>query len=454
MKKIFMVGINGSGMSKLAMLMKDFGYAVSGTDVAVNEVSQELINNGIIFYKEQTLPDETFDAVIISSAISNSHPIVVESRNRGIPILRRGEALATIAKNYKSIIVSGTHGKTTTTSMIYHILNKFSMANVYVGGKISLDEHFKKDREFFVIESDESDRSFLYFEPHILLVTNIDRDHLNAYGDSFENLKSAFEELMTKSQLKVVSYDDPNAMEIASKLDRVYFYSTKDPKADIFADQIQYKKDGIQFSLYLKNKYVGIFSLPFMGEKNLLNSLASIMTAKLLGIEIKESLHALCDFTFPMRRLEVKGVINGITLIDDHADHPTEIYATLSAIRNHFRNRRIIAIFEPHRYTRVNTLREEIAFPFKLADVVITKDIYPAFEEPIAGIDGEKVYQWIKATNPGKQIYYASEYNNIVEMLSSVVKKGDIVVLLGPGEIYKVAEPIIKRLRRMQDEKH
>lgn len=454
MKKIFMVGINGSGMSKLAILMKDFGYEISGTDIAINEVSQELVNNGIKFYEEQTLPNETFDSVIVSSAISNSHPIVVESHSRGIPILKRGEALATIVRKYKTIVISGTHGKTTTTSMLYHILNKFSMANVYVGGKIGLDEHFKKDREFFVIESDESDRSFLYFEPYILLVTNIDRDHLNAYGDSFENLKSAFEELMKKSQIKVVYYDDPNVMKIASKLDRVYFYSMKDSRADIFADQIQYKEDGIQFNLYLKSQRVGVFSLPFIGEKNLLNSLASTMTANLLGIGIEESLHALCDFTFPKRRLETKGVINGITLIDDHADHPTEIYVTLSAIKRHFQNKRIIAIFEPHRYTRVNTLREEIGFPFKLADVVITKDIFPAFEEPIVGIDGEKVYQWIKVLNPGKQIYYASDYNNIVEILSSIVKKGDIVVLLGPGEIYKVADPIIERLRKMHNEKH
>ncbi len=452
MKKVFMVGINGSGMSKLAYILSDLGYAVYGTDVLENEATSNLRKKGITFFPNaKFLPQEDFEVVIFSSAVQQSNEILLEAARRGLKVKRRAEVLAEIASEYKSIVVAGTHGKTTTTSLIYHILNHFSMANGYVGGVLSKEEKFSPEREYFVIESDESDRSFLLFNPEILVVTSVDRDHLNTYEGSFEKLKEAFSSLMEKSRSLVISFDDINAREIGFRFGSKSFYSLENREVEMFAGNIRYDKNGVTCDIYESGNFVGEFRLPVFGEKNVLNSIAALLVAKKVGIGISEAVESLESFSLPKRRFEIKFEFGGIVVIDDHADHPTEIEATLKAVREHFPGRRVVAVFEPHRYTRVASLGSLIAKPFKYADLVICTEIYPAFEEPIPGVNGESVFSLLKSENSDKPVYFANDYNIIVKTALQILRSGDVLVVLGPGEIHKVIEPLIRSLK---NEKH
>lgn len=443
-----MVGVNGAGMSKLALILKSLGFEVIGTDITQNSTTNELINKGIKFTSNTFPVEKHFDFVVVSSAIPQNHPSFSFAKEKQIPIYKRGEILAQIAKDYKSIVIAGTHGKTTTTSLIYTIMSRFYPSSIYVGGKIECSEEFKKNSNYFVIESDESDRTFMLFRPYILVATNIDKDHLNSYNNDFKELVKAFETVFETSQRIVYFFDDKNLREIGSKFNNTFSYSVESSNADLYASDIEYLSNGLIFSLFYKGNFQGRFFLPIFGINHLQNALASILVSKLEDIPIVNSLNALSSFRFPKRRFELKCELSGITLIDDHADHPTEVKATLDTIKRHYPGRRIVAIFEPHRFSRVNILKEEIAEPFAFADVVITKEIYPAFETPIKGVNGEMVFKLIKKRFPEKEVYFASSYDAILTILFQIVKSGDILVLLGPGEIYKVANSIIEMLGR------
>lgn len=453
MNRVFMIGINGSGMSKLALILKDMGYSVSGFDVKESETAEELRKYGIAVHTDNNFSlDNNFDLVVVSSAIREEDPILKKAKSLGLPVQKRGELLASISRRFKSIVVSGTHGKTTTTSMIGHILSNLSTANVYFGGKSNERIDFSIDKEFFVIESDESDKTFLLFNPKILVITNIDRDHLTSYNNDFEQLKNSFKDIAERSSIKVVSMDDENAFAMTKNLKDTYFYSLRNKEAHAYSENISYLENGVEFDLYLMGNYLLKVNLPVFGDKSILNSLSSILVTNLLGFPIGEIIRTLQSYRMPERRLETKGEVSGITLIDDHADHPTEVFATLSALRSHFPARRIISIFEPHRFTRINALKEEIAVPFSLADVVISTEIYPAFEEAIEGINGEKVHDWIKAYNPKKSVYYISNKDDIPAFVADIAKPGDIIVLLGPGEIGSISSAILSKLRRKFNE--
>jgi len=455
MNKVFMIGINGSGMSKLALILKDMGYSVSGFDVEESETAEELRKYGIAVHTDNDFSlDNNFDLVVVSSAIREEDPILKKAKSLGLPVQKRGELLASISRRFKSIVVSGTHGKTTTTSMIGHILSNLSTANVYFGGKSNERIDFSIDKEFFVIESDESDKTFLLFNPKILVITNIDRDHLTSYNNDFEQLKNSFKDIAERSSIKVVSMDDENAFAVTKNLKDTYFYSLQNKEAHAYSENINYLENGVEFDLYLMGNYLLKVNLPVFGDKSILNSLSSILVTNLLGFPMREVIRNLQSYRMPERRLETKGEVSGITLIDDHADHPTEVFATLSALRAHFPDRRIISIFEPHRFTRVNALKEEIARPFSLSDVIISTEIYPAFEKAIEGINGEKVHEWIKAYNPRKSVHYISNKDDIPVSVADIAKPGDIIVLLGPGEIGSISSAILSKLRRRFNEEY
>ena len=455
MDKVFLFGIGGTGMSKLALLLKDFGYEVYGLDIEENENVKNLRKAGIRIDIGEKLDciDGAFKFIVYSSAISEENRNFIKAKYIGVKAERRGETLARITKGFTTVVVAGSHGKTTTTSMIGHILSKDLKVNVYVGGETVEFNSFNKDAKFFVIESDESDGTFLYFNPFVLVITNIDRDHLNYYGQDFNNLKNAFLKLVEKSKYKVVSMDDENAYSVVkSEKNNIIYYSLKNEKADMFGFNLRFLESGTKFDLrYKGNTYENIF-LPAFGEQNVLNAMASLIASDISGINIKEGIESISTFNLPKRRMQKKWEVNGIMLIDDHADHPTEVEATLSALRKHFGKRRIVAVFQPHRYTRVSMLKEDIVKPFYLADMIVLTDIFPAFEKPIEGVSGEKIYEWLRILNPEKEIVFVKDKRKIPFYLKEKLVYGDLVVLLGPGDIWAVAEEVFEILKESKNE--
>jgi len=444
MDKVFFIGIGGAGMSKLALMFHSFGNKVCGSDVTVSPITEKLKSKGITVFQGHSASHITkdLDLVVYSSAIKSDNVELKKAVSLGIKVLKRGEALAETVNRYKNIIVAGTHGKTTTTSLIGHIFKSvFGNANVYVGGVDPEFEVFYRDAPYFVVESDESDGSFLYLTADTLVITNIDKDHLKNYGNSMDNLKKAFFDVAKKAHNVIYCADDANATEVGKKFDRSLSYGIESENAYIMAYDIQYLDNGLKFKVHLRGDNITgeeVF-VPLYGDKNVLNTLAALLVSKIYGVSIGQSARALSSFKPPHRRMEMYKLKNGAVLIDDHADHPTEVSATLKAVKAHFPDKRVIAVFQPHRYSRVALLKESIATPFMDADEIIVMDIYPAFEKKIPHINGNLVYNWIKLYNQNKNVYFEKSEKDVINTLSKVVQSGDVVVLLGPGSIGELA---------------
>ncbi len=447
MGKVFFIGIGGAGMSKLALMFRSFGGEVYGSDIETSTVTEMLKSEGIVVYQGHSASHITkeFNLVVYSSAIKSDNVELKKALSLGIDVLKRGEALAKIANRYKNIVVSGTHGKTTTTSLIGHIFKSvFGTVNVYVGGTDSEFETFYKSSPYFIVESDESDGSFLYLVADTLVITNIDKDHLKNYGNSMDSLKKAFFKVAQKANCVIYCADDANATEVGVQFNSSLSYGIKNKNATIQAYDIQYLNEGLKFKVHLSGEKISddnVF-VPLYGDKNILNVLAAMLVAKLYGVGINQSVNILRNFKPPHRRMELYRLSSGAMLVDDHADHPTEVSATLSAVRTHFPDKRVIVVFQPHRYSRVALLRELIATPFADADKIIVMDIYPAFEKKIPGIDGNLVYNWIKSYNHSKDVYFEKNEKGVINTLLKIVRSGDVVVLLGPGSIGKLAEKL------------
>ena len=455
MGKVFFIGIGGAGMSKLALMFRSFGEEVYGSDVALSPVTEELKSKGIVVYQGHNASRITkeFNLVVYSSAIKSENVELKRAFSLGIETLKRGEALAEIANRYKNIVVSGTHGKTTTTSLIGHIFKSvIGNVNVYIGGMDSEFETFYKNSPYFIVESDESDGSFLYLKADTLVITNIDKDHLKNYGNSMDNLKKAFFEVAEKANRIIYCADDVNAAEVGAEFNPSFSYGVENKSAYILAYDIQHLNNGLKFKVRLNGSIENDKDVlvPLYGDKNVLNTLAAMLVAKLYGIDIDQSAKALMSFNPPHRRMEMYKLKNGTVLIDDHADHPTEVSATLKAVKAHFPNKRIVAVFQPHRYSRVALLRESIATPFVDADEILVMDIYPAFEKKIPGVNGDLVYNWIKSYNQSKNVYFEKNEKDVINTLLKIVRDGDVVVLLGPGSIGELVEKLALAYGRIE----
>ncbi|MGC8757212.1 MAG: UDP-N-acetylmuramate--L-alanine ligase [Caldisericaceae bacterium] len=444
---MFFVGIGGVGMSRLAIIMNQLGFEVYGSDAESLSAIKMLSPYGINVVNSDFSLDKSFAYVVYSSAIPPTDVFIQRAKALELNLKSRGEMLAEIAMRYKEVVVCGTHGKTTTTAMIGTILGTEYKTNVYVGGK-SLANTFAEDAEYFVIESDESDKTFLLFSPHLLVATNIDADHLNAYDNNMDNLKDAFKTLLSKASIRVVSLDDTNAFTVSLGVaGKTYYFSLNNKNADAFAESVSYEPDGVRFDLRTNRELIRGIKMAVYGPKNLSNAVAAALSCHLLGVPYEKIVKGLEKFAMPSRRLEKKGEVREIVLFDDHADHPTEVEATLNALTIHFPSKRIVAVFQPHRYSRMNLLKENVAKPFYLADIVVVSEIFPAFEAPIEGISGEAVVSWIKKQNPNKAVYFEKETDNIPALIAKIAQPGDIVVLLGPGDVGKISDKILQQLK-------
>jgi len=453
-KKIHFVGIGGIGMSGIAEILLDQGFKVSGSDKGLSEVTERLQKLGAVIYeghKAEHVADDV-DALVYSSAVALDNPEVLEAQRRKIPVIRRAGMLAEVMRLKYGVGIAGTHGKTTTTSMISLVLMEGGLdPTVIVGGKLSgLGGTNARlgHGDFIVVEADEFDRSFLSITPTIAVLTTLETDHLDCYRD-LEDIKGAFIQFASKVPFYgfvVLCLDEPALLDIMPQLSKkkIITYGLN-PQADIQAVDIRYKENTSTFTVVQAGTDLGLLTIQVPGRHNVQNSLAAIAVGLELGVPFQNVKAGIEKFTGVYRRWEKKGEADGITLYDDYAHHPTECRATLAGAKAGWR-RRVVCVFQPHLYTRTRDFYEEFGKSFLLSDVLVVTDIYPAREEPIQGVTGELIVDAAKRFGH-KDARFVPDKKSVPAHLKTIVKSGDIVITMGAGDIWKYGEEFLKQLR-------
>jgi UDP-N-acetylmuramate--alanine ligase len=440
-QKIHFVGIGGSGMSGIAEVLLNLGHHVSGSDIKKTDVTQRLKHLGAKIYIGHNAKNvKKVDVVVTSTAIPKDNPEVIQAVKNKIIIIPRVEMLIELARLKYTITIAGTHGKTTTTSMASMVLGGLD-PTIVIGGKL---KHLKSGAklgkgDYLIAEADESDGSFLKLSPVTTIVTNIDNDHLDYYGN-MENLKEAFVRHINSVPFygcAIICTDNPLIREIIPKLTRKYVTYGLTGKPDLTAGDIKIINGNTEFNLISKGKKIGRMILKVPGRHNILNALASISAGLQYNIPFAKIKEALFNYGGVGRRLELKGKKNGVTVIDDYGHHPTEIDATLSAIKHNWKNKRLTVIFQPHRYTRTQNLYKEFGKALKKADAVYVMDIYPASEKPIKGVTSNLI---IKSARENKCNVY--KFKNI-KAVADTLKKNDILLTIGAGNVWQKGEELL-----------
>lgn len=450
-EKYHFIGIGGIGMSGVAHLMLKAGMAVSGSDLKENRITAELKKMGAkIFVGHHGRNISGQSAVVYSSAIKEDNPEIIQAKKSGIPLLKRAQALALLMRDKSVVTVAGSHGKTTTTSLIsYMFLEAGFCPTVAIGGILkNIDTNAcLGSGEYFVAEADESDGSFLYYRPKYSIITNIDQEHLDYYGD-FENELRAFGDFMERTcdgGCVFACGDDVNLRKLLSTYRQRVVSFGLGQEADIYAKNIELSGLSSDFDCYLKDKFISRFHLALGGRHNISNALAVIGLGLELGIGLKFMLRTLEGYKGAGRRLEIKFKSDKYLLLDDYAHHPSEIRATLEAIAN-LGPRRKVVIFQPHRYSRTRLLMDEFSACFEQADYLIVTDIYAASENPIEGVDGAALLNRIKECCPDKQAVYMPK-EKITDFLLGFIRPFDLVITLGAGDIVRVADALAEKLK-------
>lgn len=446
------IGIGGIGMSGIAQLLLRGGSKVSGSDLNDSSNIKELKSLGAqIFIGHNPENIKGASLVIYSSAIKENNPEIAAAKKAGIPIIKRAQALAELMGEKTVVTVTGSHGKTTTTSLVSYLLLEAGLCpSVAIGGILKNIESNAclGDGKFFVAEADESDGSFLYYRPKYSIITNIDREHLDYYKE-FSRELDAFREFINNTEeggCVFACHDDANLKNIlADYKNRHVLFGMKE-SADIYPKNIQFNGLSSEFDCFYKNKFVDRFALNLGGVHNISNALSVIALGLELGISLDFIKKTLGQYKGAKRRLEVKSGDSQIMVIDDYAHHPTEIRATLDALKN-LNPKRVIAIFQPHRYTRTRILLDEFSASFDAADYVIITDIYAASEIPLEGISGRLLSDKIKERAPSKEaIFLAKE--EITGHILKIARPGDLVITLGAGDIVKISDELVERVKR------
>jgi len=451
-KKIHFIGIGGIGMSGIAEILLDQKFKVSGSDRSLGEVTERLEQLGAQVVEGHAAGNvgADVDAVVYSSAVPHDNPEILEAQRRKIPIIRRAEMLAEVMRLKYGVGIAGTHGKTTTTSMVSLVLMEGGLdPTVIVGGKLSgLGGTNARlgHGEFIVVEADEFDRSFLSITPTIAVLTTLETDHLDCYRD-LEDIKGAFIQFANKVPFYgfiVLCLDEPALQDIMPRLAQKKIISYGfNPQADVQAVDLRHRDNTTTFAVVKHNAELGTVTLQIPGKHNVQNALAAISVGLELGVPFARVKEGIEKFAGVYRRWEKKGEVGGVTVYDDYAHHPTECRATLAGVKAGWR-RRVVCVFQPHLYSRTRDFYEEFGKAFLLSDVLIVTDVYPAREEPIQGVTGELI------TNAAQQyghknVRYVAEKQRVPELLESIVEPNDIVITMGAGDIWKFGEEFLKR---------
>lgn len=451
-KKFHFVGIGGMGMRALAEILLEKGFLVSGSDVSSSDFLKHFEEKGanvFIGHKEEHVHGA--DCVILSSAIKENNPELMEARKLNIPVFHRSDVLACLINQNLGIAVAGAHGKSTTSAMVGQIFYEAGLdptivlgaAVNYIDGNSCLGHS-----EYTIAEADESDGSFLKFYPHISIVTNVEDDHLDHYK-TVENIQKAFVQFInqTNSDGKaILCLDSEGIQSILPKLDESYVTYGFSPIADYQAVNKKYVHGELQFDVLHEGENLGTISLKIPGDHNIRNALAATICGLSLGISFEIVKKALSHFTGAKRRFQTKWKSERYWVIDDYAHHPTEINATLCAAKE-TGVKRVICAFQPHRYSRTSLLRDEFAMAFDKADVLLFTDIYSAGEAPIDGVDENLIPGLVKERNPEKEIYVIPKFEDISKELAKLVQPGDMVITMGAGSIYRAGEELIQLIK-------
>ena len=440
-------------MSGLAELLLAQGFQVSGSDLQASASTERLAARGArIFVGHSAANIAGADVVVATSAVQPDNPEVEEARRRGLPVVRRGELLAEMMRGHYGIAIGGSHGKTTTTAMTAAILVEAGLdPTAVVGGRIDdwggSNVRFGAGR-YFVAESDESDGSFLWLSPVVAVVTNVDREHLDHYGE-FENVQRAFVEFANKVPfygVAVVCLEDANARALLPEMrGPVMTYGFRED-SDMTISVLESQRGGTRFSLAWQGRSLGTFEVSLLGRHNVLNAAAAVLAAMHVGISEDVARRALAGFHGVNRRMQIIGSERGVTVADDYGHHPTEIRATLQAARQGGYGG-IHVLFQPHRFTRTRSLMEQFQGCFGDADRVIILDVYAASEQPIEGVSGAALAERVRAAGH-KGASYSHSVPAAIEEIVGSVGEGDLVITLGAGSVFKAGPEILALLRR------
>ena len=447
------IGIGGVGMGGIAEVMHNLGFRVSGSDLGSNALTARLASIGVTVYRGHTASQvEDADVVVISTAVPDDNPELLRARELGLPVVRRAEMLAELFRFQQGIAVAGTHGKTTTTSLVASLLTEGGMDPTYViGGQLtsSSTNAYLGDSDWLVAEADESDASFLYLQPVMAIVTNIDADHLSTYDGDFEKLKQTFVDFLLHLPfygLAIVCLDDENIREVLPRVARpVRTYGFHD-LADVRATNVTQEGLRMRFDVIIDTgdvtSVISDIVLNMPGHHNVLNALAAITVALELGVDVKAGKRALSRFAGIGRRAQSLGTLHvgdrQAILLDDYGHHPTEVAATLSAIRGGWPDKRLVVIFQPHRFTRTRDLFDDFADVLSTPDVLLLTEVYAAGESRITGADGRALARAIRARGVNDPIFVDS-IDDVPEQLAHVIEDGDVVLTLGAGSVGALA---------------
>jgi UDP-N-acetylmuramate--alanine ligase len=451
-QQLHFTGIGGIGMSGIAEILLNLGYQISGSDLKLTPTTDRLASLGARIFEGHAAENIAgAKALVVSSAVNENNPEVQEARRIGIPVIPRGELLAELMRLKYGIAVAGSHGKTTTTSMMATVLNHAGMdPTVVVGGKVGTmgGSNARLGRSnFLVVESDESDGSFLKLSPIMAIVTNIDREHLDHYRD-IDEIRRAFTEFVNKVPFYgsvIVCLDDDNVQQILPDIKRRVITYGMGTQADIVVSSPCCGHLTSDFRLRYKELDLGAFHLRVPGMHNVLNATAAVAAG--LELEVAPDLirEALASYTGVDRRFQLRGQEKGISVFDDYGHHPTEIRATLAAARD-CRFSRVHAIFQPHRYTRTLHLMDDFARSFNQADSVYLLDIYAAAEKPIDGVTAEKLGARMSAFGH-RSVLYCRTMEEAVDAVATTAREGDAVLTLGAGNVWQVGDKLLQSLR-------
>ena len=451
---VHFVGIGGAGMSPLAKVLCELGYDVTGSDRSSSGVIEALEQLGakVSLGGQKAENVRGADAIVVSSAIPYDNPEVLAARDLGIQKLHRSDINAALVNEYKGIAVAGSHGKTTTTSMLGVTLDAAGVSpTIVVGGEVpDLGTNAKVGTgEYLVSEADESDGTFLKLHPYIAVVTNVEDDHMDHYG-TMENIIKAFRQFIENTAEQdgyaVLCFENKNLRDIAKTIDRKYYSYAIDEPADYQAKDIRAAGKGIQFDVYHGDEKLGHVTLNIPGRHNVLDAMACIVTGLSIGVPFAKMAEGLAAFHGAKRRFQTKGHEQGIWVVDDYAHHPTEIAATLKAAKE-TSPKRLICAFQPHRYSRTQLLHEEFGKAFVNADILVLTDVYAAGEAPIPGISGETIKEEVERQT-GASVIYIPKREDVAAKLKELAQDGDLVMTMGAGDIYKTSEELVTLLKK------
>jgi UDP-N-acetylmuramate--alanine ligase len=450
-RSIHFVGIGGIGMSGIAEVLLAHGFKVSGSDVAQGETTRRLASLGAeVFVGHAAQNVRAADVVVFSSAIKSDNPELVSARAAQIPVIPRAEMLAELMRLQDGIAIAGSHGKTTTTSLIATVLRAAQLdPTVIIGGQLNgLGSSATRGRgEFLVAEADESDGSFLHLSPVISVITNIDPEHLDYYK-SLSTLKDAFVSFANKVPfygLVIACLDHPEVQSILPRIEKRTSSYGLSAQADYSAKHVQTNGLSTRFTLIVRGQSAGDFELNMPGLHNVQNALAVIAVADELGVDRAITRRALATFGGVQRRFTVRGEHDGIVVVDDYGHHPAEVRATLEAAQRAY-GRRVVVLFQPHRYSRTQLLFDELARSFNAADVLFLTDVYAAGEAPIAGADSAQLSNALRE-HGHKDVSYVPKQADLVANVVPRLQRGDVVITLGAGSITQVGPQLLAALR-------